>query len=291
MVRGHCSGYAGKSVGLGNLSGTDSPRSRHGAALRLDRRVGQRPAELGCGRRILSLKGLASVLCVAVDCCHRRGRGIASASTGGSNPAGGAAYQGVRHIRHGGADGVCSGGGRRVNSVFGDAPIRSRIRNARIRSILATSAVAMFAVLAFARSADLATIHQSSRSTFGAGLSWWFPERAAEFIERENIPGEIFNTYIEGGYVAWRLGPKHRDYIDGRAIPFGPQAFLHQAELLQSSPDSDAVATGSRSLQHQHHPSAARSLSKHAGDAQELLRQHQLAASLSGRDRRGACAP
>jgi tetratricopeptide (TPR) repeat protein len=96
----------------------------------------------------------------------------------------------------------------------------------------------MLAALAMVRSDDLVRIHPSSFSTFGAGLSWWFPERAAEFIERQNLPGEIFNTYIDGGYIAWRLGPKHRDYIDGRAIPFGPDAFLHQTELLQTPPDS-----------------------------------------------------
>ena len=38
-------------------------------------------------------------------------------------------------------------------------------------------------------------------------MSWSFPERAAEFIERQNLPGEIFNTYDEGGYLGWRLGP------------------------------------------------------------------------------------
>ena len=149
-----------------------------------------------------------------------------------------AAYQGVRHLRLEALTGcvvVVVGG----SILFSAMPqIRSHIRNARIRSILATSGVAMFAVLAFARSADLVTIHPGLQSTFGAGLSWWFPQRAAEFIEREDPPGEIFNTYIEGGYLAWRLGPKRRVYIDSRAIPFGPEAFQHLTELLQSSPDS-----------------------------------------------------
>ena len=151
----------------------------------------------------------------------------------------GATYQGARHLRMEALTAcvvVVVGGAVLFSAMH---QIRSRISNARIRLILATSTVAIFAVLAFARSADLATIHQSSISTFGAGLSWWFPERAAEFIERENLPGEIFNTYIDGGYLAWKLGPKHRDYIDGRAIPFGPEAFLHQIELLQSPPDSE----------------------------------------------------
>ncbi len=114
----------------------------------------------------------------------------------------------------------------------------SRLSHARLRLVLAASAAALFAAIAFEHSDELVRINQNSLSTFGAGLSWWFPERAAAFIERENPPGEIFNTYLEGGYFTWRLGPRYRDYIDGRAIPFGSAAFLHQNELLQSSPDS-----------------------------------------------------
>ena len=77
-------------------------------------------------------------------------------------------------------------------------------------------------------------------STFGAGLGWWFPQRAAEFIERENLAGEIFNAYDEGGYVTWELGPKYRDYVDGRAIPFGVPRMQSARHLLQLSPDSEA---------------------------------------------------
>jgi tetratricopeptide (TPR) repeat protein len=150
----------------------------------------------------------------------------------------GAAYQGVRHLRLEALTGcvvVVVGG----SILFSAMPqIGSRIHNARIRSILATSAVALFALLAFTGSAALVKINQESRSTFGTGLSWWFPQRAAEFIERQDLPGEMFNSYVQGGYLAWRLGPKRRVYIDSRAIPFGPEAFLHLSDLLQASPDS-----------------------------------------------------
>ena len=43
--------------------------------------------------------------------------------------------------------------------------------------------------------------------------------------------------------MTWRLGPEHRDYIDGRAIPFGPGALLHHVQLLGSPPDSAAWQT------------------------------------------------
>jgi tetratricopeptide (TPR) repeat protein len=108
-------------------------------------------------------------------------------------------------------------------------------RTLRFGAIVATALIVCFAVV---QSIERTKINETSRSTFGVGPSWWFPERAAEYIQSENIPGELFNTYIEGGYLTWKLGPGRRDYIDGRAIPFGTDAFLHQSEILQSSPDS-----------------------------------------------------
>ena len=57
---------------------------------------------------------------------------------------------------------------------------------------------------------------------------------------RENLPGEVFNTYDEGGFVSWALGPERRDYLDGRAIPFGIKAIQRHQQLMQASPDSAA---------------------------------------------------
>ncbi|HVP00065.1 MAG TPA: tetratricopeptide repeat protein [Bryobacteraceae bacterium] len=71
--------------------------------------------------------------------------------------------------------------------------------------------------------------------SFGSGLSWWFPEAAADFVESENLPGQVFSGSNEGGYLAWRLGPKYNNYIDSRAIPFGTEQML-RAVLLKSSP-------------------------------------------------------
>ena len=106
-----------------------------------------------------------------------------------------------------------------------------------------TSCAALFTIaLACLRSVDLvgdrSYLASSDLGSFGAGLSWWFPERAAAFLERENIPGQIFNTYNEGGYFIWRLGSKYPDYVDGRAIPFGPRLVQRNDQLLATPPDS-----------------------------------------------------
>jgi tetratricopeptide (TPR) repeat protein len=120
--------------------------------------------------------------------------------------------------------------------------IRSRITNAGTRSILATAAVAVFAALAIVRSADLVTnyhyLAERNLSTFGPGLSGWFPRRGAEFIQDHQLPGEVLNTYNEGGYILWALGPQRRDYIDGREVPFGPALAQHGGELLNTPLDS-----------------------------------------------------
>ena len=150
-----------------------------------------------------------------------------------------AAYAGIQHVRMGALTAcvVVIVAGAILSPEIKRLGIR--LTNVRARSLIAVAAAAVIALFALVRAADAAKIHDMSLATYGAGLSWWFPERAADFIERENIPGEIFNTYIQGGYVAWRLGPQRRNYIDGRAIPFGPRAFVHQLQLLQAPPDSD----------------------------------------------------
>lgn len=120
--------------------------------------------------------------------------------------------------------------------------IRSWIPNVRIRSIAAAAAVVLMVALAVVRSGDLVTdryyLASNSESIFGAGLGWWFPVHAAEFVERENLPAEIYNTYDDGGYLVWKLGLKYRDYFDGRAIPFGTERFEREGQLLAAPIDS-----------------------------------------------------
>jgi len=120
--------------------------------------------------------------------------------------------------------------------------IRSRLPNPRARSVLAATAVVAFAALAVVRSVDLITnyhyLAERNLSTFGAGLSGWFPRGGAEFIQAQNLPGEVLDTFNEGGYILWTLGPERRDYIDGRGVPFGPAFAEHGGELLSTPLDS-----------------------------------------------------
>ena len=122
------------------------------------------------------------------------------------------------------------------------ARMAARIPYPRVRAALAVAAALAFALLAVARAREYANdyvyLASNSRTNFGAGLTWWFPKDAADFILQANLPGNVFNSFNEGGYIVWKLGEKYRDYMDGRSIPFGVEAFERERELLGSPLDS-----------------------------------------------------
>ncbi len=107
--------------------------------------------------------------------------------------------------------------------------------------LLTTALTALAGVRCWDLVTNLYYLKSTQLSTFGAGLSWWFPERAFEYIEREKLPANIFNGYSLGGYVTWRLFPNYPDYIDSRALPFGSQLFFRAYDLSSiEAPDSPA---------------------------------------------------
>jgi tetratricopeptide (TPR) repeat protein len=107
---------------------------------------------------------------------------------------------------------------------------------------LAFLGVAVLVLLVGIRVADLVSdryyLDSGQISLFGAGRSWWYPERAMAFLEREQLPRNIFHDYALGGYLTWRIGKEYPDFVDGRYIPFGKELFAEQKELMSSGPDS-----------------------------------------------------
>ena len=131
-----------------------------------------------------------------------------------------------------------------AGSMFADAwdRVQPALGNARATRAVAVILVALVVMFAAVRSFDLVSnryyLSHTEIAQFGAGLSWRFEEGAAAFLERLKIPGQMFNVYDDGGFVVWRLGESRRDYIDGRAIPFGPERFLLEDRLLHAPLDS-----------------------------------------------------
>jgi tetratricopeptide (TPR) repeat protein len=76
------------------------------------------------------------------------------------------------------------------------------------------------------------------RTAFGAGLSSVFPAGGARFLSDVDLAGHVFNTYDEGGFLTFAIGPRYPDYVDGRALPFGPELLRHSEELARVGPQS-----------------------------------------------------
>ena len=118
-------------------------------------------------------------------------------------------------------------------------------RKGKTRTARAMSAVAMCLSVCFVSAVGI-RIHDlvSNRYymnnlpfEFGTGLSWWYPERAMAFIEREHLPGNVFSSLVLGGYQVWRL-PQYPDYIDGRGRPFSGEIFDAHLDLSLNGPES-----------------------------------------------------
>ncbi|MGA3237793.1 MAG: hypothetical protein ABSG03_15975 [Bryobacteraceae bacterium] len=57
----------------------------------------------------------------------------------------------------------------------------------------------------------------------GTGLQfraaeWKYPWGAAKFLEDHHIRSRMLNSYVQGGFLIWRLWPQEQVFIDGRAL-------------------------------------------------------------------------
>jgi tetratricopeptide (TPR) repeat protein len=157
-----------------------------------------------------------------------------------------ALFGSIQHLRYQGMFAITAivvGG-----AILPDAFPKNRQASAKIsverasplRWLAVIIACALCLLLTCVRIADLissrAYIVANSATLFGTGESWWFPERAAAFIHREDLPGNIFQDYNLGGFTAWRLGPAYRDFIDGRNV--SPAVWTEKQEFISAPPDS-----------------------------------------------------
>ncbi len=64
------------------------------------------------------------------------------------------------------------------------------------------------------------TTNQNTKR-FGLGISEnSYPIGASNFIEKNNIKGNIFNDYVIGSYLNWRLYPTRKTFIDGHTFSY-----------------------------------------------------------------------
>ncbi len=71
---------------------------------------------------------------------------------------------------------------------------------------------------------------------FGFGVAEHaYPIKAANFIEAENLDGNMFNDPRDGGYLIWRFYPERKVYYDGRWEVYGNK-FLENYGLMYANP-------------------------------------------------------
>jgi tetratricopeptide (TPR) repeat protein len=125
-----------------------------------------------------------------------------------------------------------------VPNRAGAEPAYLAPQNRRIEWVV----VGLLILLTIGRVADLVTnryyLWSDQITLFGTGPSWWFPERATQFLRDQHLPGNVFGDYGLGGYLTWRIGPDYADYFDGRFIPFGSELFARHRTLMTIPLDS-----------------------------------------------------
>ena len=60
---------------------------------------------------------------------------------------------------------------------------------------------------------------------------------AAGVLARDPGPGQLFHYIAWGPYLAWRLGPGQRIFVDGRFEAYAPQVFEDYARISHGAPD------------------------------------------------------
>jgi tetratricopeptide (TPR) repeat protein len=115
----------------------------------------------------------------------------------------------------------------------------------------AVAMISLLVVLVAVRCFDLVTdrtyLSSGDITLFGAGPSWWLPQRATNFLLQNRLPANLFSSFNLSSYLVWRLGDQYPDFADGRYIPFGPSLFDQQRMLtslpLDSTEWTEAAAT------------------------------------------------
>jgi hypothetical protein len=52
---------------------------------------------------------------------------------------------------------------------------------------------------------DRTSLQEEQITLFGAGASWWLPQEAGSFIEKNHLPTELFSTFNLSSYLTWLL--------------------------------------------------------------------------------------
>ena len=69
------------------------------------------------------------------------------------------------------------------------------------------------------------------RTWFGKGLDELAPVKEVEFIMKNKLPPPLFNDYLVGGYMIWKMYPEYKVMIDPRYGPYAKQLIPDYSKL------------------------------------------------------------
>lgn len=98
-------------------------------------------------------------------------------------------------------------------------PLAARLEEAARSSTRTRNTVFAILLGAFAAATFAATLQVGREERLGLGVNESrFPGAAVQFLVKSGFRGNLFNSWVHGGYVLWHL-PQARDLVDGRALP------------------------------------------------------------------------
>ena len=67
------------------------------------------------------------------------------------------------------------------------------------------------------------------------------PEKAVEFIQKENIQGNMYNNDEFGDYLIYKTYPAYKVFFDGRSDMYGTARFKEYQKIAGFSPGWEAI--------------------------------------------------
>lgn len=76
---------------------------------------------------------------------------------------------------------------------------------------------------------------------FGNGIDDFVPLKEVEFLKKYKIEGPIFNDYVVGGYLMWKLYPDYKVFADPRCGPYMNQVMPDYLQFTNKKVNSEDI--------------------------------------------------
>src|SRR6185369_10383791 len=65
----------------------------------------------------------------------------------------------------------------------------------------------------------------------------YYPVTVTDYIVKNNLKGPMFNLYVWGGYLIWRLGPETKVFCYGRQL-YSERYWEYMSGIMMGDPES-----------------------------------------------------